>query len=279
MSEEEIFVNENVSVLLEQLLKSNDPATTGLRRILRRKINEEKDFPLRTPPMESFDQPGKQGRSVLSEDEQKLIELEKKIGDLEKRIAEQNEKAKNAVQESYIKGKKEGLKAGEKQGRDTAWAQYNAQMEQIEQRVASFLQKVDDSKREIIHNLEHLLVHFCFQMTKKIIASEVETREDIILPVVKKCLSMIADREKLLIRISPADEAVVSQHQDFWNSITERLENVTIEPDERIEMGGCIIESNSGMVDARLGVQMEEMEEMVLKAWENSDLHHEIPES
>lgn len=279
MSEEETFINENVSVLLDQILKSKDPATTGLRRILRRKMDEEKDFPLRTPRMESFDQPGKQGKSALSEDELKIIELEKKVSDLEKRITDQNEKAKNAVQEIYIKGKREGLEAGEKQGRDAALAQYNAQIEKIEQRVASFLGQVEKSKREMIHNLEHLLLRFCFELTKKVIASEVETREDIILPVVKKCLNKIADREKLLIRISPSDEAVVSQRQDFWNSITERLQNVTIEPDERIEKGGCIVESNSGMVDARLGVQMEELEEMVLKAWENSDLHHETPES
>ncbi|MFP4164148.1 MAG: FliH/SctL family protein [Chitinispirillaceae bacterium] len=279
MSEEETYINENVSVLLEKLLESKDPATIGVRRILRRRVDQKDEFPLRTPQMESFDQSGNQGASALSEDEVRVVELEKKVGDLEKTIAEREKLIQKAAQEAYRKGKQEGLAEGTKKGEETAASQFSAQIKQIEQRMSSFLQQVECSKKEMIHNLDRVLLGFCLEISKKVVASEVQTREDIVLSVVKKSLGFIAEKDKLIIRISPRDEKIVSQRQDFWSSITERLENVIIEPDDRIEKGGCIIESNSGMVDARLGVQMEEIEELVQKAWENSDLQDETAES
>ncbi len=277
--DEDSIVNENVSVLLDQLLNSKDPATIGIKRILKRKVEERNDFPLRTPRMESFDQQTKQGERIFTDDERRVLELEKKVRDLEAQMIKQEEHAKKALQESYIKGKQEGFKAGEKQGRESASAEYEKSLDQVQKQVASFLEKVQDSKKEVIHNLEHVLLKFSLELSKRIIASEVSTRGDLILSVVKKSLNIIADREKLVIRVSPDDLQTVSGRRDFWSSVTERLENVNIESDERIEKGGCIIESNSGMVDARLGVQMEEMAELVQKAWENADISLNSSES
>jgi len=55
---QETIGSEKVSVLLDQLLKAEDPATIGIRRILRHKIDDVNAFPLKTDIMQPFDTSG-----------------------------------------------------------------------------------------------------------------------------------------------------------------------------------------------------------------------------
>jgi flagellar biosynthesis/type III secretory pathway protein FliH len=57
--------------------------------------------------------------------------------------------------------------------------------------------------------------------------------------------------------------AVVRQRPGPARAGPERLEE-----DGRVEAGGCIVDSASGAVDARLSVQIEKIREVFLKCWE-----------
>ncbi|MCL2688993.1 MAG: FliH/SctL family protein [Chitinispirillia bacterium] len=276
---EETIVNEKVSVLLDELLKAKDPATIGIRRIIRNKIDEHNNYPVRPPSLESFDSSGKPGNaansSVFNENERAYLELEKRVRELERTITQEKVQAKRAVAESFEKGKKEGYAEGEKQGRETADAKFKIELDGIKNHTDTCFKKLEVSKSNMYHDLDRVLLEFCIELTKKIIASEVATNKELILSVIKKSLVMIAERDNIVIRVSPQDLEITSHSKDFWSSVTERLENVKFEADSRIEKGGCIIESNSGMVDARLGVQIDEVAELVLKAWESCDTANE----
>jgi flagellar assembly protein FliH len=276
---QESIVNENVSVLLDQLLKAEDPATIGIRRILRHKIDEGNSFPLKTVSMESFEASGKSGSGkrgkeshIFTEQERSYLELEKRVREVERTLTQERVAGKRAVADSFEKGKAEGFAAGEKSGHDKAKAVFDAEMAKLKTQTAKYFKQLEDSKKTMINGLEHVLLRFCVELTKKIISCELETNRDMITATIKRALSMIADRENVLIRVSPGDMETASGSKDFLSTVTERLENVRIEEDARINKGGCIIESNSGLVDARLGVQLEEVEALVEKAWEASDM-------
>ncbi|GBU21451.1 flagellar assembly protein FliH [Fibrobacteres bacterium R8-0-B4] len=271
---QETIVNENVSVLLDQLLKAEDPATIGIRRILRHKIDETNSFPLQTETMEPFDIPGgKGGKShIFTEQERSYLELEKRVREVERALTQERLSGKRAVADTHEKGKAEGFAAGEKSGYDKAKAGFDAEIAKHKDQMSKYLKQLEDSKKTMINGLEHILLRFCVELTKKIISCELETNKEMINATIKRALALIADRENLLIRVSPGDMETASGNKDFLSSVTERLENVKIEEDARIGKGGCIIESNSGLVDARLGVQLEEVEALVEKAWESSDM-------
>jgi len=277
---QETIVNENVSVLLDQLLKAEDPATIGIRRILRHKVDEANAFPLKTPQMESFepsDKPGPGGKHgknshIFTEQERSYLELEKRVREVERTLTQERLAGKRAVADNFEKGKAEGFAAGEKSGHDKAKAVFDAEIAKLKEQMAKYLKQMEDTKKTMINGLEHILLRFCMELTKKIVSCELETNKEIITATIKRALAMISDRENILIRVSPGDMEAASGNKDFLSSVTERLENVRIEEDARISKGGCIIESNSGLVDARLGVQLEEVEALVEKAWESGDM-------
>jgi flagellar biosynthesis/type III secretory pathway protein FliH len=278
---EETVVNENVTVLLDALLKAEDPATIGIRRILRHKFDEGNAFPFKSVELESFDaaaaagkpgaRKGKETR-IFNEQERSYLELEKRIREVERTLTQERVAGKRAVADSFEKGKAEGFAAGEKAGHDKAKAVFDAEIAKLKSQTEAYFKQLEDSKSAMLHGLEHVLLRLCLELTKKIVSCELTTNREIITATIKKALSMIADRENILIRVSPGDMETASGNKDFLSSVTERLERVRIEEDARISKGGCIIESNSGMVDARLGVQLEEVAAMVEKVWESADM-------
>jgi flagellar assembly protein FliH len=260
--------SEYVPSLIDKILKTNDPATVGLRRIIKKKTEEGSDFPARIPIIESFEEPGKS--KVLSEDERRILELEKKVIELEDKLKKQAIESKKAEELSFKNGVLDGMKKGIDKGASETASIYEKKIDTLQQEISHFLTKVENEKNTLFINTEHLLLRLVFEIAKKVINTEISTNEQIILNVLNKALSHISDRERIIIHVSPQDCAVVSKRKDFWNTITDKLNNIIISEDNRVQKGGCLIESNSGIVDARLGVQVEEIFSLVEKEWESA---------
>jgi flagellar assembly protein FliH len=259
---------QQVASLIEQILTEKDPATVGLRRILRRKSAEACDFPLREFSAGEFSAPGA-AKKALTEDEQRILELERELASLRIERQQREERARLAVQKAYSNGYEEGRKKGRQEGESTAAAEYGKKIDAAQQRLASFLKQVEEEKTAIYANADRILLELCCRMVKKILATEPVKEKETILAVLRKALSYIAEREKIVIRVAPGDLETVTGNRDFWTPVTEKLTAVSVEADERIEPGGCIVESNSGITDARLGVQMSELSEIIERTWES----------
>ncbi|KMQ51161.1 Flagellar assembly protein FliH [Chitinispirillum alkaliphilum] len=264
--DQDMVNKENISTLIDQLLKAKDPAEVGLKKILRKKVDQFNDYPLHTPELEEFSTSEKNG--VLNVDERSTLELQKRVGELEEQLKSKEESARKAVQNAYNKGKQEGLEQGKLKGKETADAEYAAEIQKIQDNVTAVLNQLQSSKKELLRNSEHTLLRLCVQIVKKIIANEVCSNEKLILGVLKKALRSIAEKDRLIIRISPQDLQTVKGGREFWVSVTERLKDVSIEDDERIQRGGCIIESVNGIVDARLDVQIDEITTLLENMWQ-----------
>ena len=63
------------------------------------------------------------------------------------------------------------------------------------------------------------------------------------------------------IRISPSDLQVLKNARTELSDLVDNIQGVTFEEDETILHGGCIIETTSGDIDARVEKQLEAVEE------------------
>jgi flagellar assembly protein FliH len=256
----------DVSALIDHLLKSKDPAFVGVRKILKSKLDRASDFPLHPLEYEEFYVKGKT-KEQFSDQERRILELEKQVKDMQDAAVRQAEKNKEALFAAHAKGAQEGFAKGEEEGRKKAKAGFDSQVKELQEKIASYLGAIETSKKNIYSNAHSILLQLCFELTKKILHAEVASNPDAVLSVLRKSLSYIADRERIVVRVARDDLETVSKNREFWLPVSERVESISIEPDDRIEKGGCIIESNSGVADARLGVQLEELRELVDKIW------------
>jgi flagellar assembly protein FliH len=259
---------ENVSSLIDHVMKSKDPANVGLRKILKKKEDEARSFQLHAPQLTEFETPGVKARH-LSEDDTIILELEKKVNELQIKLKQLEDKAVTAEKDAFVKGRNEGFTHGVKKGSDETAAKYEQQISALQEKVTGFIATFERSRHEQFENIDHILLKLVFEIAKKVINSEVKNNREHVLSVIKKAIYYIGDKERLVVRVAPRDFEIVSERKDFWLPVTERVNNIVIENDDRITQGGCVIESNSGTVDARLGVQFKELENLVEKIWEN----------
>jgi flagellar assembly protein FliH len=259
---------ENVSSLIDHVMKSKDPANVGLRKILKKKEDEARSFQLHAPQLTEFETPGVKSRH-LSEDDTIILELEKKVNELQIKLKQLEEKSVSAEKAAFVKGRNEGYTHGVKKGSEDIASKYEQQINMLQENVTGFVETFERSRRELFENVDHVLLKLVFEIVKKIISCEVKTNREYVLSVIKKAIHFIGDKERLIVRVAPQDFEIVSGRKDFWLPVTERVKEIIIENDERITQGGCIIESNSGSVDARLGVQFKELESLVEKIWGN----------
>jgi flagellar assembly protein FliH len=233
---------------------------------------------MRAFAVEDFAGAGK-GLKALSDDEQRIIDLERQVAGHKKTLQEQAQKARTAVQNAHTQGFDEGKKTGYEMGVEKAGADHRRDLEALRASVTAFMQNLETEKNSLYASADRTMLELCRVMVKKIIAVDTFQHGEIILAVLRKALSYVAEKEKLVIRVSSRDAGTVSCNKEFWTPIAERLRDISIEPDERIQSGGCIIESNSGMVDGRMETQEAELADVIEKAWESIHGQNNTPEA
>ncbi len=266
---EELITERNVAELIDYLMKIKDPATVGLRRILKRKEEISKDFPLQTHALEELTPNKDMHGRIFTETESRVIELEKNILELNKKLEEQKRDGEQAVRDAYQKGVLEGSRKGEKTGEEKAKAEYENQIKNVEERLCDIFGTIEKSRKNLFYEAHRIILDMSILIARKIIKTELSLNKNIVLSVIKKALSYIVDKQEFLIRVAPDDMETVSNKKDFWSTISERFDKISIEKDERIERGGCIIESNTGVTDARIGVQIEGLIDIIESEWNN----------
>jgi len=67
------------------------------------------------------------------------------------------------------------------------------------------------------------------------------------------------------LRLNPEDAKFVQENLNKILDSTEVARNISIERDETIERGSCIVTNNYGDVDARIDEQLKEIEKECMK--------------
>ena len=123
--------------------------------------------------------------------------------------------------------------------------------------VYNILKEFDDKFVELEKSFERLVIVTSFEMAKKVVQHEIESS------------SVINENVKISInKIIGANEVHLKMHSLDIEELNEASKNlihsssfnrIKIEPDERIERGGCLIETEIGSVDARISTQLNEL--------------------
>jgi len=82
---------------------------------------------------------------------------------------------------------------------------------------------------------------------------------------VVQALQKLKHKGDITIRVNTVDVAITTDHA---KDLTRRVENVgyvTVLEDTSIEPGGCVIETDFGEIDARIGSQLREIEERIME--------------
>ncbi len=165
---------------------------------------------------------------------------------------------------------KEGRKAGEIEGRRIFETQSEALLVAVNELVR-YKHKVLEGAREDV--LELAIV-----AAQKIIQAELTLQPDVILAIVREAINRITDKDRVSIRVNPADHDVVVAGKDDIVRHLGDVKHVDILPDVKIARGGCIIETRLGFVDSSIETKVETLQSLIRKAYQEESLDRLVSE-
>ncbi len=95
---------------------------------------------------------------------------------------------------------------------------------------------------------------------KKIVAGELKTRPEAIVNIVLAAIAPIAQNARFTIYVHKADKELLEKEKERIKEILEHVQVLKIAERPDIEQGGCIIETESGIINATLDNQWRALE-------------------
>jgi flagellar assembly protein FliH len=160
---------------------------------------------------------------------------------------------KKQLDESYATGFKD---AQEKTRRDIE-QDYTQKLIRKYEEVYNILKEFDDKFVELEKSFERLVIITSFEMAKKVVQHEIES-SSVINDNVRISINKIIGANEVHLKMHPSDiEELSEASKSLIHSSS--FTRIKIEPDDRIERGGCLIETEIGSVDARITTQLNEL--------------------
>jgi flagellar assembly protein FliH len=155
-------------------------------------------------------------------------------------------------------GHASGLEKGEA-------AAKQAVAEQVE-RLASICAALHQARASVMESTEDLVVEIAYTAVCRIIG-QTAVAPAAVASMVNQLLCAFRERDQLVVRLNPQDLDLVQKAP----GIAALDQQAVLRPDPSIKVGGCVVESDAGHLDARLETQLARLCETLLSARRNRE--------
>ena len=164
------------------------------------------------------------------------------------------------LNEQFFAGQQEGYKEAklefEKKYSETL-------LEKFEE-LHSIFSDFDERIKEYEDAFDKIVLELSLSVAEKIIKREVE-KESIITGTLKECVKKVIGANNVIIKLNPDDLKMINT--DSNNMFRDdSLSRIKFEADERVERGGCLVETDIGNVDGRISTQINEIRKKIEQA-------------
>lgn len=149
---------------------------------------------------------------------------------------------------------------GFEQGRREAGASFEQRLQSLDAVLASARAALAGE----IAGAEDVIVEIAFEAVGRILGEAMSRREGA-LAAVREVVRGVHERERLRVRVAPADLELLRQHGARLVDGSP-AGGVDLVADERVALGGCFVETAGGTIDARLETQVARLAETLAAA-------------
>jgi flagellar biosynthesis/type III secretory pathway protein FliH len=151
-----------------------------------------------------------------------------------------------------------GYAEGLTQGKSAAQKSLTEQVAQL----AVLMEEVYAARQEVVNGAEDMIVDIVFQSICRILGESADQRV-MVTGMVQQVLKQFRQQEPLVLLLHPQDMALVQQNLPEMGIDPEQTQFRT---DASLKIGGCLVESMVGTLDARLETQLSRLRDALLQA-------------
>lgn len=168
------------------------------------------------------------------------------------------ERSQQEKEEAYKNGYSDGFQMGTAKGQEEA-ARISGEFNQL-------ITDVRNQRGEIFRQAELEIVELALAIARKIISVHAELMPDIVIDSARKAVKLLLDRTSLVVKVAPEQETFIRENLDRLYEMDDRIQKIDIETDRRVGPGGCMLDTESGNVDARIETELQNIEDALRQA-------------
>lgn len=204
-------------------------------------------------------------QEALKADADQLARQQADLTEREQQLASARQALTDDAEDIRAQAESRGHAAGLERGERAAGEAVSSQVE----RVSALVQALSQARRALLDENQDMLVEIAFAATCRMLGRHAATRaglESMVLGLIENEREL----DKLSVRLHPQD---ARQLAEAGAALDPR---VAIEADASVELGGCLVDSGRGTLDARLDRQLRHLRE-ALTAVRNERGQFEVP--
>jgi len=168
-------------------------------------------------------------------------------------LAQAQARAEALAQEAYT----DGYKRGEETAQQEVTEQCATLLASLRQALEDLAHVRADALRLAAEDMITLALH----LAQKIVHYEVKRHPQVLVATLQRALTYLVDDDHVVIRVNPDDLAQAQALQPrLWGREESDMAPM-FRADESIGRGGCVIDSEFGLIDARIEAQFAELEQ------------------
>lgn len=113
-------------------------------------------------------------------------------------------------------------------------------------------------RTEILQNAENDIVQLACRIAEKILGKDLERDPELVVELCASAIENVRTAHQVVVRVNPKDAAILRAHRQRLMELIGRVKEIAIKEDPEVPGGGgCIVETDSGTIDAQLVTQLE----------------------
>lgn len=171
-------------------------------------------------------------------------------------------------QTGYDEGKRTGYADGELQAtldydervKREAAILLEGRLETLMPTVEQAVENIRSAQHYFLAHWEHAAIKVAAAMARRVIGQELPAMEEVPLELIREALELGVGSSTLKLRMNPVDHAALLPRVEMLVDRLAGAASTEIVADDRVEPGGCILETSLGTIDQRIESRLERIE-------------------
>ena len=124
----------------------------------------------------------------------------------------------------------------------------------------SHILKIDEKTKIMRHEMQRAMLPLVLQATKRIIGKSIDLNPELIVEIIIQSIKSISQNHQIKLYVNRKDLEHIEKRKEEILSIFDRVDSFSLVERSDVESGGCLIETENGILNASLENQYRALE-------------------
>lgn len=166
---------------------------------------------------------------------------------------------------------KDGFDRGRQQGYDAGLEKGREEARKVVASLSKLLTDITRQRHDLLSESKERILELVLKISERLTFSAAALDPGITRSIISGAIDQLLDKSNIKVKVHPNHLAELEQYIDRFRGSDTAIKEFIMEPDPRVKLGGCFIETPAGDIDARLESMYDIIKQSILDGEDSSE--------